>query len=103
MYDVIYFCTDNDFNYYLTILFHIKKTIMSKELKYRIKEFKIKNNLTYEEIGNVCGRDRNTICNWTQIPQDSKFSMPYDVLLAMSKIFGCTIEQLHNERVPQTA
>ena len=76
---------------------------MSKQLKYRIKEFKVKNNLTYEEIGNVCGRDRNTVCNWTRIEKNSKFSIPYDVLMAMANLSGCTMEQLHNEQVLEPA
>ena len=76
---------------------------MSKNLKYRIKEFKNKHSLTYEEIGDACRRDRNTVRLWCSIEQGSITSVPSDSIRIMAQLFGCTMEELHTESTLQPA
>jgi len=72
---------------------------MDIDLKYRIKEFKVKQSLTYQDIANTCRKDRHTVYIWSKIEAESNICIPSDALRLMSKLFGCSMEELHTESI----
>lgn len=58
----------------------------------RLKELRKNNNLTQEDIGNLCGVAKNTVSSWEKnINQPS-----FEILAKLAEYFGVTIDYLLN-------
>lgn len=55
-----------------------------------IKQFRIAKGITQEQLGNVCGLKKTTICKW----ETGNSNPDIETLITLSKYFNCTIDDL---------
>ena len=56
----------------------------------RIKEFRLKSKMTQSELGTEIGVNQNAIAQY----ESGKIMPRADKLIKMSKLFGCTVDEL---------
>lgn len=64
----------------------------------KIAELRKKMGLSQTQFGKIIGAAQNTICNW----ENGNRKPDYETLVAMSKIFNCSIEYIIGEEEIKT-
>jgi transcriptional regulator with XRE-family HTH domain len=70
---------------------------MSKQLKYRLVEFKEMNKLTYKAIATFCQVTERQVVTWAQIEKNAPASISADKLRMLSELFSCSMEAMYNK------
>lgn len=74
---------------YLCINKQIFIIIMSKILKYRIKEFMDRASLSVYDVADYCRKDRQTVYNWCNLEVGAKQKIPPITMKTIAEFFGC--------------
>ena len=59
---------------------------------YKIKEYRFKNNMTQKDLANLLHVTFQAVSKWEHNEAEPSF----DILIEMTKIFNCTVDDLFN-------